>query len=78
MKECLDQIEIVLLPVSGVYPRSFLCVVVYKVQLVVVISAEVPAGWERYLRLLAARFWHNSAIQQQDYQLQSLGALTRY
>ena len=71
MKECADQILLLSLPVSGVDPCSFLCVVVYKVKLVVVISAEVPAGWQRYLRLLAARFWHSSAIQQQHSLLQS-------
>ena len=63
MKECADQILILSLPVSRVDPCSFLCVVVYKVKLVVVISAEVPAGWQRDLCLLAARFWHNCAIQ---------------
>ena len=79
MKECADQILFLSLPVSGVDPCSFLCVVVYKVKLVVVISAEVPAGWQRYLRLLAARFWHNCAIQRlqlDSSHLCSLSALT--
>ena len=84
MKECADQILLLSLPVSGVDPCSFLCVVVYKVKLVVVISAEVPAGWQRDLCLLACRFWHNCAIHrlgltsELTHQLQSLRALTRY